>query len=393
MTGRVAERRQPRRGEFAELGRRLAGPGGLTRRASTFDRRGAIQVRSTDRRSKAHVFRYDALGRRTFAGFAATGAAGSESFASTADFTWDDGNRLVVAADSAGGTYTQAYDGYDQLTGEQGPHGVVGYSYDVAGRRSSMTVPGQTPTGYSYDAAGRLTGVTRRSQNVSVAYDQAGRRATTTLPNGVKQAYSFDTASRLTGIDYALGSSTLSGLRYDYDAAGRRVAQRGSFARTGLPEPLGSATYDAANRRTAQDGQALSYDAEGNLTASGGTTYEWDERGQLATIGGLAGPASFSYDAFGRRAAKTVGGERTDYVHDGDQVVQERRAAGNADLLTGLRLDEVYARDGAGGSASLLTDALGSTVALTDFFGAATTSYTYDPFGNTTQAGAPSDNP
>jgi RHS repeat-associated protein len=40
-----------------------------------------------------------------------------------------------------------------------------------------------------------------------------------------------------------------------------------------------------------------------------------------------------------------------------------------------------------------LTDALGSTLALTDSSGALQTSYTYDPFGNTAASGASSTNP
>ena len=42
---------------------------------------------------------------------------------------------------------------------------------------------------------------------------------------------------------------------------------------------------------------------------------------------------------------------------------------------------------------SYLTDGLGSTVALADMFGSPTTTYTYDPFGKTSQSGAASDNP
>lgn len=103
-----------------------------------------------------------------------------------------------------------------------------------------MTAPGQETTGYSYDAAGRLTGVTRGAQSVSIDHDQAGRRSSVTLPNGVQQSYDYDSASRLTGIDYTRGSSTLADLRYLYDAAGRRVAQRGSCAADRAARAAGS---------------------------------------------------------------------------------------------------------------------------------------------------------
>jgi len=44
LTDRVTERHQPERAELAELAERLSGPGGLTRRASSFDRRTTIQA-------------------------------------------------------------------------------------------------------------------------------------------------------------------------------------------------------------------------------------------------------------------------------------------------------------------------------------------------------------
>src|SRR5690606_37190738 len=110
----------------------------------------------------------------------------------------------------------------------------------------------------------------------------------------------------------------------------------GSFARTGLPAPLGSATYDAANQLTAWDGAPLSYDANGNLTSDGTRTYTWDARNRLTAIGGPV-PASFAYDPLGRRAAKTINGATTDFRYDGANLVQEL-SGGNpsANLLTGL---------------------------------------------------------
>jgi hypothetical protein len=59
-------------------------------------------------------------------------------------------------------------------------------------------------------------------------------------------------------------ATTLGTLTYTYDAGGNRTAVGGTFARTGLPQALASATFDAANRIATWDGQALSYDANGN---------------------------------------------------------------------------------------------------------------------------------
>src|SRR6185437_11363156 len=59
-----------------------------------------------------------------------------------------------------------------------------------------------------------------------------------------------------------------------------------------------------------------------------------------------------------------------------------------ANLLTGLGIDEVFSRTDANGARSLLTDAPGSTLALTNDTGTVQTSYTYDPFGNPSASGA-----
>ena len=52
-----------------------------------------------------------------------------------------------------------------------------------------------------------------------------------------------------------------------------------------------------------------------------------------------------------------------------------------ANLLTGLGVDEIFSRTDASGARHLLSDALGSTLALTDGTGAVQTSYSYEPYG------------
>jgi RHS repeat-associated protein len=51
-------------------------------------------------------------------------------------------------------------------------------------------------------------------------------------------------------------------------------------------------------------------------------------------------------------------------------------------------IDEYFTRTDSSGTSNFLTDALGSTVALTDASGTVQTQYTYDPFGSTTISGA-----
>jgi RHS repeat-associated protein len=165
----------------------------------------------------------------------------------------------------------------------------------------------------------------------------------------------------------------------------------GSWARTNLPVALASATYNAANHQTAFGGQTLTYDLNGNLTGDGTNTYTWNARNQLASITGPIG-GSFVYDAFGRRQRTTIDGVITDVVYDGLNPVRQAVGTDTVDLLTGLGIDEYLTRTDASSTRDLLSDALGSTLTLTDASGTVQTEYSYEPFGAVTASGSSSSN-
>ena len=275
------------------------------------------------------------------------------------------------------------------------PQGTVSYGYDAAGRRTSLGLPGQLAVSYGYDAADRLLQITKGSALVTFGYDAADRRTLLTLPNGVTTEYTYDVASQLTGLTYKKGAATLSALTYAYDPAGNRTQVGGNWARTGLPDPITSASYNAANHQLALGGRTMTYDLAGNLLTlaepTGTTAFSWDARNQLSALTTPDGTASFLYDGLGRRRAKTINGTRTDYLYDGLTPVQELSGASvTANLLTGLGIDEYFTRTTGTTTRTLLTDVLGSTVALTDDTGAVQAEYTYEPFGATTETGADS---
>ena len=337
----------------------------------------------TDPKQQTTTATYDPLDRPAVVTFAD---------GSTDTDTYDAGNRLTQVVDSVSGTISAGYDGLDRLTGETTPQGSVSYTYDAAGRRTAMTVAGQPGVSYAWDAANRLTQLTQGSATVSVGYDSADRRTSLTLPNGVVVAYGYDSASQLTSLTYTSGQTQLGDLSYGYDLAGRVTTVGGSWARTGLPAAVSTATYDAANQLTQWGTASLSYDANGNLTGDGTNTYRWDARNQLVGIAGGT-TASFGYDAVGRRTSTTLNGTSTSYLYDGATLVQELTGGTpTVNYLTGLAVDETFSRTDASGTSSYLTDRLGSTLALTDGTGAVQTSYTYDPFGTPSVSGASSPN-
>jgi RHS repeat-associated protein len=148
--------------------------------------------------------------------------------------------------------------------------------------------------------------------------------------------------------------------------------------------------YNANNQLTQWGTTAMTYDANGNTLNDGSNSYVWDARNRLVSADNNA--ASFSYDPLGRRMGKSFMSANTNYLYDGANPVQELNGATpTANLLTG-GVDERFTRTDASGTYNFLTDALGSTVALTDSTGNSQTQYSYDPYGSQSASGAYSTN-
>jgi RHS repeat-associated protein len=333
-------------------------------------------TQSTDRKAQVTQFSYNTLNRLSRIMYAD---------GSTITYTYDAANRLRQVEDSVSGTITRTYDGLDRLVSETTPQGTVTYTYDVAGRRTGMTVAGQPTVIYTYDNADRLTQISQGTSSVSMNYDALGRRTALTLPNSIVVSYVYDTASQLINLTYQRGATRLGELTYTYDDRGNRTRIGGSFARTGMPTAVNSATYDTANQLTTRGASTLTHDANGNLINDGVQSYTWDVRNRLIAITGPGLTASFTYDAFGRRIKKIINGVETSYLYDSLTPVQElSNGMPTANLLTGLSRDEYFTRTDATGTHTLLPDSLGSTLAIVDTSGLVETQYIYDPFGGTT---------
>lgn len=355
--------------------------------ANGYDGNGNV-IQFTDRRGKVAKFNYDGLNRKTFVGYGWTTGTNYES---TVNYTYDAGNRVTQAVDSISGTITRSYDGLNQLTSDATPQGTVAYTYDNAGRRASLTVSGQAVVNYTFDNANRLTQLTQGTTTVGFTYDNANRRAIVVLPNSITTTYGYDVASQLTAMTYAEGPTTLGNLSYGYDNGGRRISVNGSFARTGLPMAVSQTAYNSNNQLTTWGTANLFYDLNGNMTSDGTHSYTWDARNRLSLIDS-GNTASFSYDAFDRRTSKTILGTQTGFLYDRANPVQELSGTtASANLLTG-GLDEYFQRTDSAGTRAFLTDALGSTLALTDSTGTIQTSYTFDPFGGTAVSGSTTSN-
>jgi len=342
-----------------------------------------------DRKGQYKSYQYDVLNRASMTTYAD---------GRTVAQTFDAGNRVTQVVDSVSGTIIRSYDGLDRLTQEQTPQGAVSYTYDAAGRRATMTPNSQAQIGYVYDDAGRLMQITQGAETISIAYDDADRRISLTLPNGVVTSYTYDNADQLTNISYQnAGGAALASLAYAYDAAGQRIGKTGGFASDPLPtSTITSGVFDLNNRQIKWNGFLLGYDVNGDLTSDASVSplraYVFDAGHRLTQINQGGTTASFTYDSFGRRTSKTINGVTTNFLYDGRNPIQEAQGASIYSILTGLGVDERYARSESVGRYYFLTDALGSTLALTDSSATVQQTYAYEPYGEVTATGS-SNNP
>ncbi|ALN92879.1 RHS repeat-associated core domain protein [Lysobacter gummosus] len=335
-----------------------------------------------NRRGQISTFSFDVLGRPEKVTF---------EDGSTQTLVYDAADRRRQLIDTDAGTLSWEYDEFDRVRSETSAVGTVTYDYDEVGRRIGMTAGSQAKVEYRYDDGDQLSRILQGAEEVAFDYDEIGRRKSMTLPNGVVAAYDFNEASDLIGLAYAKGDGTLLGsMGYGYDRVGRRVAQTGSWANRLLPVASGGNAFDDNNRQIQYHGQALRYDTNGNLIDDGTRTYVWNSRDQLVAIqqGGQT-IASYVYDPLGRRVGKTENGQAVQYLYDGLDAVQETRGAAVSGILTGLGIDERFARTDVSGRTYFLTDALGSTKALSNASGAVVQRYDYTPYGQTeaTQVG------
>ena len=123
----------------------------------TYDGNGNL-LTHTDRRGLVSEFVHDGLDRRTFSGFNRTAP---ETYESTIDVTYSpvpaDQSEDVVLTDSRWPTpLSLNFNAHEELIGETGPTGTVGYVYDAAGRRTLLQVGVSVLVGYGYDEAERV---------------------------------------------------------------------------------------------------------------------------------------------------------------------------------------------------------------------------------------------
>ena len=356
------------------------------------------------------------------------------------NYTYDsNGNKStfsVKAGEDTKLSLSYEYDGSSRLISVKDSEGnrAVSYAYDTEGSLSERQAANGLKTTYGYDYQNRLTSMTNETGKGVVS-----KYSSTYLKNGQK-------AEEVSTVMDKKGKSTKKTAAYTYDMLGRITRE----TKTGREDI--SYTYDANNNRKqmtiGNKTTAYQYNKNDELLRTDTlhtdtekndvVIYKNDKNGnQLATVNRSEIPAeakdtsyidvdvtlgdnqlndnvvnhynalnqltetltknykvSFTYDAEGLRTGKTVNGEKTIYVWDGEQVVMELSKGGAVQKRYIRGNDLVYADKGENTEKTYyVTDMHGNVVQLLDESGNVTKTYEYDSFGNEVKPEKKDENP
>ena len=356
------------------------------------------------------------------------------------NYTYDsNGNKStfsVKAGEDTKLSLSYEYDGSSRLISVKDSEGnrAVSYAYDTEGSLSERQAANGLKTTYGYDYQNRLTSMTNETGKGVVS-----KYSSTYLKNGQK-------AEEVSTVMDKNGKSTKKTAAYTYDMLGRITRE----TKTGREDI--SYTYDANNNRKqmtiGNKTTAYQYNKNDELLRTDTlhtdtekndvVIYKNDKNGnQLATVNRSEIPTeakdtsyidvdvtlgdnqlndnvvnhynalnqltetltknykvSFTYDAEGLRTGKTVNGEKTIYVWDGDQVVMELSKGGAVQKRYIRGNDLVYADKGENTKKTYyVTDMHGNVVQLLDESGNVTKTYEYDSFGNEVKPEKKDENP
>lgn len=342
----------------------------------------------------------------------------------------------VKVGDATKLSLSYEYDGSSRLISVKDSEGnqAVSYTYDTEGSLSERQAANGLKTTYGYDYQNRLTSMTNETGKGVVS-----KYSSTYLKNGQK-------AEEVSTVMDKNGKSTKKTAAYTYDMLGRITRE----TKTGREDI--SYTYDANNNRKqmtiGNKTTAYQYNKNDELLRTDTlhtdtekndvVIYKNDKNGnQLAAVNRSEIPAeakdtsyidvdvtlgdnqlndnvvnhynalnqltetltknykvSFTYDAEGLRTGKTVNGEKTVYVWDGDQVVMELSKGGAVQKRYIRGNDLVYADKGENTEKTYyVTDMHGNVVQLLDESGNVTKTYEYDSFGNEVKPEKKDENP
>jgi RHS repeat-associated protein len=277
-------------------------------------------VQKTAADGRVSRYAYDALGRMT--------AATADGYA--VQFAYDAAGRLIQERqgelEGAGLASTDhVLDALGRRTATQLPDGQrLRFIWNAQGRLQAVTLNNQALSRHAWNEFAEEAGREQGDVASSYDYDPAGRLVaqTAAVNRGHRQllgrAYVHDALGQVRAVnDHRQGTTA-----YVYDPAGQLLDVQGSTPEHFVHDPAGnlfsnngkgSEDFAAGGRLLMQGDRHFRYDAAGNLVeerhGKGGqqrVRYDYDAEHRLAAAHTREGSSSYRYDALGRRVAKTT---------------------------------------------------------------------------------------
>ncbi|MGW8465964.1 RHS repeat-associated core domain-containing protein [Pseudomonas sp. CLCA07] len=347
------------------------------------------------------------------------------------EYRYDSLGRLIGVDDGHDHPLEFEYDQQDRLITEHQGWGTLRYGYDACGqlKRLRLRLPDGSKLDYHHAKGGALTAIDLNGARLTshqfafgreqqrqqgqllsdFAYDDQGRLKAHAVSQPQQPLYRRDYAYSANGNLDSIADTRHGQRNYTYDPLNRLTRVRHtrddppeSFAHDPAGNLLmqdrpGAATVKG-NRLLMQGDRHYDYDAFGNLVRERRgtaqklvTEYRYDCQHRLVGVTTPDGrTASYRYDAFGRRIAKTVDGHTTEFFWQGDNLVAESsREHYRSYIYEPGSFRPLAMLDGKGPRKACpfyyQLDHLGTPQELTDFGGEIVWSAKYNAYGKVTR--------
>jgi RHS repeat-associated protein len=298
---------------------------------NTYDANSNVTVFRT-RDNQTISFTYDNLNRMTLKDL-----PGSDP---NVTFGYDNLGRLTTSSRS-GSSDNYTYDALSRkLTEVQYGIGTVSSTWDAAGRRTRLDLPGYYTT-YDYLVTGEPTTIKENGSTtvVTFAYDNLGNRTSLTRGNGTITTYTPDAISRLAELkqnlsgttwdtSFCMGTMSGSTCMPSYNPASQmqsRTVSNDIYAFTQQYNANRSYTVNGLNRYLTAGSITPTYDTRGNTTNLGSGAYTYTTENLMI---GAPNSVTMSYDPM-MRLYQLNGTTSTRFLYDGSDLVAEYDTSGN----------------------------------------------------------------
>ena len=239
----------------------------------------------------------------------------------------------------------------------------IGYRYGTISKGEmpdqiyGVTWNGAEKVSYTYDPLGRLTNRKIGSFNNAYTYEDVGTDKTTTLVKSVSTpagtySYTYDNIGNILSITDGTYTSSYeydslnqlvranderAGKTYTYSYSNGNITEMNEYAYTTgeLGEAVNTQTWQYgdgvwSDLVTQFNGYTITYDEIGNPVSVDNRELSWRGR-QLTQITDGENEISYAYNGDGQRVSKTVNGEKTEYIYNGDILAGQK--TGNTVLV------------------------------------------------------------